>query len=436
MKTDESANLNVVENNMEHGTKNIDQKNSKHTMKESYKPLNLKEPLSKQKVATQEARKFHQALKMIIKLCCVCHEAWPVQRRSKTSKKKDYTCTRCLKDKKIPKKFSKENCMVPSSLPPQLKGLTQCEEMLIARSFPVMLVYTRPGAGYLSYKGHVITLPHNVQKIATVVPNLVQDIPIVRLQCKGIAEKSRDFTVRREKVLNALSWLVANNKAYRDVIIDNERINNLPVEGNVETTELQLDISDDAIKIDTGPSNDDEFEKADVVTNSFVPSSLQQPKEKKRLNETIQSCEMEVNCEEPFNEFETPYLASMSFPTLFPDCKGDPFFTGNMREIAKSDSESFALKLKHLIKFAEKEGETWSYRFAAHPRFGFWAYNILMRRRILQQGSYYIKQHPSDAALNLDDLKEMLANDYFPVVNSTSFEEGKFLGEVVLNFLL
>ncbi len=51
----------------------------------------------------------------------------------------------------------------------------------------------------------------------------------------------------------------------------------------------------------------------------------------------------------------------MAFPTLFPDGKGDP---------TNNDTEGFAQKVKHLIKFAEKLEGKWVYRFAAHPRFG------------------------------------------------------------------
>ena len=68
-----------------------------------------------------------------------------------------HTCKRCKLDKKTPKKFSQANSMVPGVVTMQLRNLTQCEEMLISRVFPVMSVYTRPGAGYYSYKGHVIT---------------------------------------------------------------------------------------------------------------------------------------------------------------------------------------------------------------------------------------------------------------------------------------
>ena len=56
---------------------------------------------------------------------------------------------------------------------------------------------------------------------------------------------------------------------------------------------------------------------------------------------------------EPLNEFSIQYLALMSFPTLFPDGKGDPTNNAIMHDTADNITEAFATKLKHLIKFGE-----------------------------------------------------------------------------------
>lgn len=81
-----------------------------------------------------------------------------------------------------------------------------------------------------------------------------------------------------------------------------------------------------------------------------------------------------------------------------------------MSDTSNNTTQSFAAKLKHLIKFSEKIDGKWVYRFASHSRFAYWAYNILYRRRILAQGNFFLKQNPSEANLKLtvDDLKEML----------------------------
>ena len=50
------------------------------------------------------------------------------------------SCQRCKKDNQCPKLFSSDNNMYPGSVPAELQGLSQTEEMLIARSCPIMRV--------------------------------------------------------------------------------------------------------------------------------------------------------------------------------------------------------------------------------------------------------------------------------------------------------
>ena len=82
---------------------------------------------------------------------------------------------------------------------------------------------------------------------------------------------------------------------------------------------------------------------------------------------------MDVGHDDPFNEFSTSCLATLAFPTLFPDSKGDPTNNTIQRQISHSETDSFSQKLKHLIKFGEQKNGKWFYRFAKHPRFGYWA---------------------------------------------------------------
>ena len=81
---------------------------------------------------------------------------------------------------------------------------------------------------------------------------------------------------------------------------------------------------------------------------------------------------------EPLNEYQTPFLATMAFPTLFPDGKGDPTNQALLRDVPLHE------RIKHLSKFAENIDGKWVYRFASHPRFSYWAFNMLLRKRTLQ----------------------------------------------------
>ena len=50
-------------------------------------------------------------------------------------------------------------------------------------------------------------------------------------------------------------------------------------------------------------------------------------------------------------------------------------------------------------------------RFAKHPRFRFFALNTEMRWRALQTRRVYVKQHPGDAQLSLDELRDMVGRE-------------------------
>lgn len=85
----------------------------------------------------------------------------------------------------------------------------------------------------------------------------------------------------------------------------------------------------------------------------------------------------------PVNEFTTHSLATMAFPTLFPDNRGDPKNPCLLRDV------HLANKIQHLIKFAENRNDNWIYRFASHPRFSYWALNMIQRQRALQQSIFF-----------------------------------------------
>ena len=110
--------------------------------------------------------------------------------------------------------------------------------------------------------------------------------------------------------------------------------------------------------------------------------------------------------DQPLNECHTSHLATMAFPTLFPDVKGDPLDPSLLREV------SLLEKVKHLIRFAEKtDNGQWVYRFARHPRFAYWAFDMIQRKRVLQQSGIFLKQNPGEAHLTIDELRETVAND-------------------------
>ena len=98
--------------------------------------------IHKQDWAKQNITKFHNSNNYNIYQCKVYFEAWPLRVSPKCQQ--NYTCSRCSREKESPKKFSKENFIILSAVPTQLSGLTQVEEMLIAKALPIMHIYIKP----------------------------------------------------------------------------------------------------------------------------------------------------------------------------------------------------------------------------------------------------------------------------------------------------
>ncbi|CAB4011401.1 ATP-dependent DNA helicase PIF1 [Paramuricea clavata] len=201
--------------------------------------------------------------------------------------------------------WAKENSMIPSSVPYELQNLTQIEEMLIARALPIMRIYIKPG-GQRGYTGHCINLPQNVAELAISLPRYPKDLAVIIIKVKDL------MTVETEDDI----------------------------------------VSDDNCSPDVGPPTDNPSE--DIVYNdptemsSFLPVSEQQQLEavRNQLSENEPMPWPSVE-NEPINEYQVSYLATMAFPTLFPDGKGDPTNQGLLRDVPLHE------QIKHLLKFGE-----------------------------------------------------------------------------------
>ena len=93
----------------------------------------------------------------------------------------------------------------------------------------------------------------------------------------------------------------------------------------------------------------------------------------------------------------------MAFPTLFPHGKEDPTKKTRLREVSLTEG------FKHLIKYADLSPlQTFTWRFASHPRFPYWALNMKQRHQLLSQARIYLTQNPQDANLTTEELREMV----------------------------
>lgn len=86
-------------------------------------------------------------------------------------------CNRCKQERGI-NRLSAINNMDPGPQPPELACLTQVEEMLIAHVNPILQV-THAIGGQFKYKGHTISFPQHIEKIAKKLPHSITSLPII-----------------------------------------------------------------------------------------------------------------------------------------------------------------------------------------------------------------------------------------------------------------
>lgn len=95
----------------------------------------------------------------------------------------------------------------------------------------------------------------------------------------------------------------------------------------------------------------------------------------------------------------------MVFPALFPDGKGDPINPCLLSDVPLDN------RIQHLMKFAENVDGSWIYRFACHPRFSYWALNMIKRQCTMQQSSIFLKQNPDKSHFTIEELRDMATNN-------------------------
>ena len=366
--------------------------------------------------AKQNMDKFHKSMKYSIYQCSICLEAWPLKVKPKSPA--SYVCNRCVRDKETTKKFSADNFMIPSPVPRELKGLTQIEEMLIARALPIIRVYVKPG-GQRGYSGHCINLPQKITELAQSLPHYPRELPLIVVTMKGKDNTLKDVTVRKTRVEAALKWLCSNNPQYQGLEINMDSLSSLPENGipsdlkTIIATDSTVNskTSDDAAPGDIDEIADmdhaDKVYTNDTETSSFLPTAQNDQLAVNAITSKLSADKLDWPSveNEPLNEYTTPFLATMAYPTLFPDAKGDPTNPCLNREV------SFTNRVQHLLKFSEKIGDNWTYRFASHPRFAYWALNMIQRKHTLQQSSIFLKQNPGESHLTIEQLREMASGN-------------------------
>jgi hypothetical protein len=360
--------------------------------------------------AMNSVRAFElEQMSYTFKSCDICHEVKLNMRMASLN-----ICHRCQKDKEAVKMFSTQNQMDPGIVPPELSDLTMVEQQLISRISPCINVHMLSHGG-IAANGHCVTFPQAIEQPAKIFPKLPSEINIIKVRKEGKNNTSKDFAVRRFRVQSALQWLKNNNPVYLDIIISEDRLSQLPINGEIQDIHTVEYNATTQHTSDQGPAPD-QINPGDI-NEAATSSGVLLPEPPVDIREKVQQIVEEVMGPEhgdvtankrgvitipwpsrdnvPMSEFTTNHFFTLAFPNLFPYSTGD--FCINRRRTCTSMAEW----AEHLIWY--RDG-----RFARHEYFKFIVHNMIMRKRALENCSFIVQQKLGDEHLTISALKEKL----------------------------
>jgi len=158
-----------------------------------------------------------------------------------------------------------------------LKDLTWIEEKLVARvHVSVQIQKCRMFRAWAAdgfhpqrqVQGHILSYPMEPTTVLQRLPlspnRLVGLIKVVFVSKRRISQHEainlRFYVVRREKVVNALRWLIQHNPQYRDIELDEDAIAQLPANGIPDAVYQHFTFSD---QVDAGAAGHSRYDMSD-----------------------------------------------------------------------------------------------------------------------------------------------------------------------------
>ena len=119
--------------------------------------------------------------------------------------------------------------------------------MFIARVHVVMKVY-RLSKGSIGYKGNIINMEQDIQPVINKLPLIPSELPIfvTRKSNPNALYGYKDFMINRENILKWLQFLKKFNKHYKNIEIDYDSLEKLPIDGSIynDLRTYNIDIDD------------------------------------------------------------------------------------------------------------------------------------------------------------------------------------------------
>ena len=133
------------------------------------------------------------------------------------------TCDRTLQKGKMPRQ-AKANGLGLFDIPPELSQLNEVEVRLLSRRIPFMKIVALPKGKQKAIHGPAVNVPTQLDTICNLLPRLPNECEIIPMKLKRrLCYKSHYMfdSVHPQKIIDALKWLIQNNKHYYDVKLNN-----------------------------------------------------------------------------------------------------------------------------------------------------------------------------------------------------------------------
>ena len=85
--------------------------------------------------------------------------------------------------------------------------------------------------GQWRFKGYVTCFPQDIQPVVSVLLRVSIEVLVLRSQQSANADAMREFRVSRQRVHNALLWLIEHNCYYGDISVSVKNLEKLPDDG-------------------------------------------------------------------------------------------------------------------------------------------------------------------------------------------------------------
>ena len=146
-------------------------------------------------------------------------------------------------------------------------------------------------------------------------------------------------------------------------------------------------------------------DREEGITVTAVDQPRRQRTEVERIAEAVRGnaeplLEWPRRGQEPVNEYGHVGLFTQAFPTLFPMASADISHVDPARLRVKTIE--FGEWLAHLMSLEDG-------RYARHPRFRSYAWNLLQRKRAAQTGRMFMRRDEEARGISAEELQELLA---------------------------